>query len=157
MTRFEGFVPTPTEVATGKLALANIQKGDVVFDLGCGDGRVLIQCAREYSARCVGVEFDGPLVDDARSKVDAENLSALIEIRHESFEETDLSDADVVLLYLNRGTLGFLSQKLEDELKPGTRVITHDFDLPGWEGEEKTSVDTGTGQSVELFLYVKKY
>jgi len=152
---FEPFVATPSELIDAKLALAAIEDGDVVYDLGSGDGGVLIECALKTDARCVGVELNASLAEESRQNVAKAGLSDRIAIRTESFAETPLQDADVLLLYLTRGTLGPLSIRLEEELKPGARIVTHQFDLPGWTESQRIEAATEQGAMVECFLYVQ--
>ncbi len=152
MRDYEAFIPTPDDLIGAKLDLAAIHPRDWVFDLGCGDGRVLIQAAKRFDARGVGVDIHQHLVDEAKKNVAKEGLEQQIEIVCQDYLHTDLSRADVVILYLNRGSLGPLSQKLEDELTPGARIVTHDFDLPAW--VEVKKVEFGSSGQF-LYLYKK--
>ena len=149
----EPFVPTPSELIEAKLALAAIADGDIVYDLGSGDGRVLIECARRTGARCVGIELNRSLAEASRKNVAEAGLSERIEIRTESLTETPLEEADFLILYLTRGTLGPLSIRLEEELKAGARIVTHEFDLPGWTEVKRIEARSETGLPIECFLY----
>ena len=151
MRDYEPFISTPDDLISAKLDLAAIQSQDWVFDLGCGDGRVLIQAAKRFDARGVGIDIQQHLVDEAKKKVVKEGFEQQIEIVCQDYFDTDLSKADVVILYLTRGSLGPLSLKLEDELKPGARIVTHIFDLPGW--KEVKKVEFGPSSQ---FLYLYK-
>lgn len=152
MRNYGFFAPTPDNLIEAKLDLAAIRSQDLVFDLGCGDCRVLIQAAKRFDARGVGVDIRQHLVDEAKENVVKEGLEQQIEIVCQDFLDTDLTSADVVILYLDRNSLGQLSRKLEDELKPGARIVTHIFDLPAW--KEVKKVEFGTFSEL-LYLYQK--
>ena len=154
MSIFEGFVPTPDELIRSKIELAELHPEEVVFDLGCGDGRVLIHAAVDYPVRCVGIEACPQLFQQAAAAVSEQGLNDRVELRCEDFLLSDVSTADVVLLYLNRGTLGMLSRKLETELRPGTRVLTHTFDIPAWTESVRHEIRVDGGTLDTVFLYV---
>lgn len=137
-----------------KLEFGEVTSNDVVYDLGCGDGRVLIMAAKEYGARAVGVELQPGVVEEAWSRVAEHHLDDLVEIRCEDYFETDLTEADLIVLYLTTRTLHSMSEKLE-EIRPGTRIVTHDFTLAGWELSEQARFTDKDGHATELFLYVK--
>ncbi|OYT26963.1 MAG: RNA methyltransferase [Thermoprotei archaeon ex4572_64] len=126
------FVPSPEVVVRRMLQLANVRKGEIVYDLGCGDGRVLIIAAREFGARAVGIEIRKDLYEQCLRRIRDLGLEDRIEVLHGSFFDYDISDADVVTLYLLTSVNERLRPKLERELKPGTRVVSHDFEVPGW-------------------------
>ncbi len=146
------YVPTPYELVRAKLELAEVTEQDLVFDLGCGDARVLIVAAEEFGARGVGVEIQRDVVEHAWSEVADRDLEDLIEIRCEDYFQTDLSEADVVVLYLRTHSLHRLSEKLA-ELKPGARVVTHDFALAGLPLAEQVQHISRDGGVNSLFLY----
>ncbi len=126
------FVPSPEVVVRRMLQLANVRKGEIVYDLGCGDGRVLIIAAREFGARAVGIEIRKDLYEQCLRRIRDLGLEDKVEVLHGSFFDYDISDADVVTLYLLTSVNERLKPKLERELKPGTRVVSHDFEVPGW-------------------------
>ncbi len=150
---YELFIPTCEELVDAKLDFADIKAGDVVFDLGCGDGRVLIAAAQKHRAKGFGVEMRGELVAVARDAVRTQGLEDLIEICEGDYHAADLTEADVVIIYLNRGFLGELSIKLERELRPGARIVTHQFDLPGWLPERQASVQLPDGSEETVYRY----
>ena len=126
------FVPSPEIVVRRMLQLANVRKGEVVYDLGCGDGRVLIIAAKEFGARAVGIEIRRDLYEQCLRRIKDLGLEDRVTVIHGNFFDYDLSDADVVTLYLLTSVNERLRPKLERELKPGARVVSHDFEVPGW-------------------------
>jgi predicted O-methyltransferase YrrM len=153
MPHYEEFVPTPPELAREKLRLAGVQPGETVFDLGCGDGAPLIIAAREFEARGVGIEVRPELIEESRQAIQTAGLEEQIELRCEDFMDSDFSEADVIFIYLTRGSMGPLSLKLENELSSGTRIVTHTFDLPAWTVEVHTQRPDQQGQLHDLYLY----
>jgi len=151
----ESFIPTPDSLIKAKLELATLVEGDMLMDLGCGDARVLIEAVQQHSIMAMGVDIDQRLVEQATNKVAAAGLSNRIKIIHQDFLSTDLSQATVLILYLTRNSLGQLSMKLEKELKPGTRIITHQFDLPAWTSMRTSNVQLSNGSNETLYLYKK--
>jgi len=126
------FVPTPIEVIDRMLELAEVKKGDVVYDLGSGDGRIVIRAAKKYGARAVGIEMDSWLLDKARRAANAENVSHLVEFRSEDALKTDLSPATVVTLYMLPWFNEAMKSNFKKMLKPGARIVAHDFGIEGW-------------------------
>ena len=146
------YVPTPLDLVRAKLEFGEVEEGDVVFDLGCGDGRVLILAAEEYNTDGIGVELQPSVAELAWSNVSDHQLEDQVEIRCEDYFETDLSEADLVILYLTGRSLHSLSEKLR-ELPSGSRIVTHQFTLSGWEFSEQGEWTSPEGESVKLFLY----
>jgi len=126
------FVPSPPYVVEKMLQLADLKPGEVLFDLGCGDGRIIIAAAKKYHVRAVGVEMNGRLVKEAVQKVHELGLEKSVEVIHGDLMDVDLRKADVITLYLTSSGNEKLKPKLEKELKPGARVISHDFEIYGW-------------------------
>lgn len=126
------FVPTPMEVVDRMLEMAEVKASDVVFDLGSGDGRIVIRAAKKYGARGVGIEMDRELVGQARAKAKEEGVSHLVEFRVEDALQTDLSSATVVTLYMLPWFNAKMRPVFERQLKPGARVVAHDYDIEGW-------------------------
>lgn len=153
MPVYEAFVPTPPDLVREKLRLAQIQANETVFDLGCGDSAPLLIAAREFQARCVGIEIRPELIDQSQQSINAAGLQDRIELRCEDYMNSDFSTADVIFLYLTRGSMGPLSFKLENELPSGTRIVTHTFDLPAWTEESHTQYTDQSGQLHDLYLY----
>lgn len=149
----EPFVHTDDQLTEFKLNLLNLKKGELLIDLGCGNAHVLIKACQLAKIRGVGYELREEAIHEARQNIAAHNLEDQITIKEESFYEADVSQADAVFMYLTRFSLGELSLKLEQELKPGTRVITHDFDIPAWTEKEKHIYRKPSGVETEVFLY----
>jgi len=125
-------VATPLPVVKQMLNLAEIKPGEIIYDLGCGDGRVVIMAAQEFGARGVGVEMREDLVKQASVKVSELGLEGRVKIVHGDMFKIDLSQADVITLYLTTSANDKVKPKLEAELKPGTRVVSHDYEILGW-------------------------
>jgi SAM-dependent methyltransferase len=134
-------LPTPHHVVDAMLALARVAPGDVVYDLGSGDGRIPIAAARRYGVRAVGVELDARLVERARCNARAAGVAHLVEFRQEDLFATSLHEATVVTLFLFPEAAARLRPKLVAELAPGARVVSHRFGLGGWPPERE--VDAG--------------
>ncbi len=126
------FVPTPPEVVDRMLELAEVKKGDVVYDLGSGDGRIIIRAAKKYGVRGVGIEIDADLVRRSEAKAKEEGLEHLAEFREQDALTVDVSAATVVTLYMLPEFNAKLRPILWKQLKPGSRVVSHDFPIEGW-------------------------
>ena len=126
------FVPTPVEVVDKMLALAQIKKGDVLYDLGSGDGRIVIRAAQKHRIRAVGIEMDRLLLDKARRDARAAGVSELVEFRDADALTADISAATVVTLYMLPWFNEKVKPNLQKMLKPGARIVAHDFGIEGW-------------------------
>ncbi len=126
------FVATPLPVVRRMLTLAEIKPGEIVYDLGSGDGRVVIMAAQEFGARAVGVEMREDLVKQALGKVSELRLDGRVKIVHSDMFKIDLAQADVVTLYLTTSANDKVKPKLESELRLGARVVSHDYEILGW-------------------------
>jgi predicted RNA methylase len=126
------FVPSPQEVVDRMLQLANVRKGDMVYDLGCGDGRIIITAAQKFGAQATGIELDDDLYKHTAERVHKMGLDDRVKVVHGNALETDLSPATVVTLYLLTASNTRLKPNLEKYLKPGSRVVSHDFQVIGW-------------------------
>ena len=130
------FVPTPIEVIDRMLELAEVKKGDVVYDLGSGDGRIVIRAAKKYGVRAVGIEMDSLLLDKARQAAKAEGVGHLVEFRSEDALKADISPATVVTLYMLPWFNDAMKPNFKKMLKPGARIVAHDFGIEGWEPDK---------------------
>jgi cyclopropane fatty-acyl-phospholipid synthase-like methyltransferase len=130
------FVPTPVEVIDRMLELVEVKKGDVVYDLGSGDGRIVIRAAQKYGVRAVGIEMDTVLLDKARKDAKAAGVSRLVEFRREDAMKVDLSKATVVTLYMLPWFNEAMKPSFKKYLKPGARIVAHDFGIEGWEPDQ---------------------
>ena len=136
------FVPTPEAVVEAMLSMAAVGKNDIVYDLGCGDGRIAIAAVRDFGAKkAVCVDIDPQRVREARANVKRAGLEGRVEVRQGDLFETDLSEPTVVTLYLLRSLNLKLRPKLQKELKVGSRIVSQSFDMGDWEPEEKTEVE----------------
>ncbi len=143
------FVPTPNEVVSAMLRMAAVTKKDTVYDLGCGDGRIVIAAAQKYGARGVGIDIDPDRVAEATENVKKARVTDLVKIIRGDLFEADISEATVVTLYLLTELNRKVRPKLLRDLRPGTRVVSHAFSMGGdWEPERQESVQ---GTSVYLW------
>ena len=143
------FAPTAAPVADAMLRLANVQSDDLLFDLGSGDGRMVILAAEEYGARGVGIELEPYLVDESRRAATAHGVSEKASFVQGDLFTADLSKATVVTMYLSPSTNRRLEDKLRRELRPGTRIVSHQFGIGDWVPERTIRADDGT----ELYLW----
>jgi ubiquinone/menaquinone biosynthesis C-methylase UbiE len=125
-------VSSPQVIVDRMLDLAEVKPGETVYDLGCGDGRILISAAKRFHAKGVGVEISANLVKQTNDTLRRENLENEISIQQGHLMDADLSSADVVTLYLETGSNEMIRPNLEKYLKPGARVVSHDFEIRGW-------------------------
>jgi SAM-dependent methyltransferase len=123
------YVPTPHQIVGRMLDAANVRMGDVVYDLGCGDGRMVIAAAKKYSTRGYGVDLDPRRIREARANAKKAGVEHLVTFEVGDMFETDISEATVVLLYLLPELNKRLKPKLLSELRPGARVVSHDWDM----------------------------
>jgi ribosomal protein L11 methylase PrmA len=135
------FVPTPPEVIEAMLKLAEVTKNDVVYDLGCGDGRIVTAAAKDFGARAIGIDIDPQRVSEARERISQAGVAGRATIRHEDLFEADIKEATVVTLYLLTSLNEKLKPKLLRELKPGTRIVSQTFDMGDWKPEKEIEVD----------------
>jgi len=138
------FVPTPQEVVDAMLKLAEVHKGDVVYDLGCGDGRTVVTAAKTYGVRAVGIDINPERIADSKANVEKNGVGKLVTIRNEDLFEADIKEASVVTLYLLTSLNIKLRPKLWRELKPGTRIVSHSFDMGDWKPEKTENIDGRT-------------
>ncbi|MGZ8485399.1 MAG: class I SAM-dependent methyltransferase [Candidatus Binatia bacterium] len=137
------FVPTPQEVVDKMIELARVNKGDTVYDLGSGDGRIVITAAKK-GAKAVGFEIDGDLVKQSRDNIRKAGVQDQAEIRQQDILTVDLSAASVVTMYLLPDVNLKLKPNLLSQLKPGSRVVSHAFDMGDWKPDRTERVDGRT-------------
>lgn len=138
------FVPTPDEVVQKMLELANVTDKDVVYDLGSGDGRIVIAAAKLGAARAVGVDIDPERIKESNANAKAAGVDHKVKFLNQDLFKTDLRDATVVTLYLLPGVNRRLQPKLLRELPPGARVVSHSFDMGDWEPRQQVQVNGRT-------------
>jgi SAM-dependent methyltransferase len=146
------FVPTPERIVEQMLEAAGVTKDDVVYDLGSGDGRILIAAAQQFGAKAVGIEINPTLVAETRQRVDELGLSKLVTVEQEHLMDADLSAATVVTVYLLSSSNEQLKPKFEKELRPGARVVSHDFQFRGWKAA-KTIDAQGDSRPHRIYIY----
>lgn len=149
------FVPTPLSVVEEMLKLAKVDEHDRVYDLGSGDGRIVIMAAEKFKAEAVGVEMDENLCKQSNARIAELGLGKRAKILHENMYKVSLRPATVVTLYLLTSVNERLRPIMERDLRPGARVVTHDFKVPGWEAKDSKIVISETGVSHTLYLYVR--
>ncbi len=147
------FVPTPEEVVEAMLQVANVTKNDIVYDLGSGDGRIPVTAAKKYGARAVGIDIDPQRIKEANENVAKNNVGDKVKIMNADLFTTDISEATVVTLYLLPSLNVKLMPKLMKELKPGTRIVSHAFDMGDWKPEKELDVN---GRKVYFWTIPKK-
>ena len=130
------FVPSPVPVVQRMLQLAELKPGEVLFDLGAGDGRSVIMAAKAFNARAVGVELREDLAKKALSTIHENGLTDRVTIVNGDMFTVNLTSADVVFLYLTTSANEKIRPKLENELKTGVRVVSHDYEIVGWKAEK---------------------
>ena len=147
------YVPTPGDIVEKMLELADLHTNRVLYDLGSGDGRIVIAAARKYGCRAIGYEIDPRLVEQSRESVRTNGLDHLVRIEHADLFTVDLSGADVVAVYLPSGLLERLRPQL-DQLKPGARIVSHQFAIPGVRSEPPLDlVSTEDGDRHRIYHY----
>jgi len=146
------FVPSPQDVVNKMIDLAGVKKGDVVYDLGSGDGRIVIAAAKK-GARAVGFEIDGDLVKQARDNIRVAGMQDSAEIRQQDILTADLSQASVVTMYLLPDVNMKLRPNLLNQLKPGSRVVSHSFDMGDWKPDKSERV---AGRTIYLWIIPAK-
>jgi len=146
------YIPSPQLVVDRMLDAARLKPGEMVYDLGAGDGRVVITAAQKYKANAVGVEISDILCNSATKKVNALGLSAFVKIVHDNALKVDLSPADVVTLYLLTSSNARLRPNLEKYLRPTSRVVSLDFGIPGWKADRVESVHADR-QTHTIYVY----
>ena len=144
------YVPTPKDIVRRMLQLASLRRGETLFDLGAGDGRIIIEAVRRFGARAVGVEIDTERISRIRERLNATKTQA--ELIEANLFHVDLSSADVIAIYLSDSANAKLAPKLKAELKVGARVVSLDYMLPGWVPERELEVNT-SGITRRLYLY----
>jgi SAM-dependent methyltransferase len=138
------FVPTPNEVVDKMLELAKVTAKDIVYDLGCGDGRIVITAAQKYGVRAVGIDIDPQRIKEAMANAKAAKVTDKVKFIEGDLFEADIGEATVVTLYLLTRLNEKLKPKLLKDLKPGTRVVSHAFDMGDWAPEQKANVGAST-------------
>ncbi len=147
------YVPTPNEVVDRMLEMADVRPGEVVYDLGCGDGRIPVAASKKYGVKSWGFDINPVRVKESRENVEKANVKHLVTIQLKDIFELDLSKADVITLYL----LPQLNVKLIpqlDKLKPGSRIVSHDFNMEGVRPKREVTYTPAGGREHRVYLWV---
>jgi SAM-dependent methyltransferase len=147
------YVPSPNQVVDGMLKLAAVKPTDVVYDLGCGDGRIVIAAAKNYGAKGVGVDIDPERIQEAKANAKSANVEDKVKFEENDLFKADIAQASVITLYLLPNVNERLKPKLLKELKPGTRIVSHSFDMGEWKPDREETVD---GRRIYLWTVPSK-
>ena len=143
------YVPTSDEIVNAMLQMGGVKKGDVVYDLGCGDGRIVIAAAKKFGTRGVGIDINPVRIKEARENAEKAGVGGLVKFIEQDLFEASIGDATVVTLYLLPAVNLKLRPKLLRELKPGTRIVSHSFDMGDWKPEKQQEIG-----GEEIFYWV---
>jgi hypothetical protein len=147
------YVRSSNAVVDGMLRVARITKSDIVYDLGCGDGRIVIAAAKNYGARGVGIDINSDALREARENAAKAHVEALVKFEEHDLYDADIHNASVVALYLLPTVNLRLRPKLLRELKPGARVVSHNWDMGDWKPDKQETVD---GRTIYLWIIPEK-
>lgn len=147
------YVPTPQDVVDRMLELAGVKKGDVVYDLGCGDGRIPITAAQKFGARGVGVDIDPQRIAEANANAAKAGVTGLVTFKLQDAMTTDVSDATIVTLYLLSASNLRLRPILTRQLKPGARIVSHTFSMGDWQADKVDTFTDEGGRVQTLYLW----
>ena len=147
------YVNSPEHAVQKMLDMAALKPGDTLYDLGCGDGRILIAAAKKYRVKAVGIEISDHLAKRAAENVKREGLDKQVTVVHGNFMKTDLAPADVVTLYLATAANESLRPNLEHYLRPKTRVVSYDYPIPGWRPMDTSETEGLHGATHTVYLY----
>jgi SAM-dependent methyltransferase len=151
------WVPTPQPVVDRMLELAAVTAKDVLFDIGCGDGRIVITAARRYGARGVGIDIDKAMIEESERNAKAAGVERQVKFIGMDATKADISEATVVSLYLLPESNALMRPILELQLRPKSRVVCHNYAIPGWEAKEvqRETVEDENGEKHYIYLYVR--
>lgn len=150
------YYPTPQSIVKKMLELAELRPGEKMFDLGSGDGRIVIMAAQKFKADAVGVEYDEDLCKQSLKRIRKLGLEKTAHIVHGDIMQQDYSSADVITVYLLPESNAKIAPMLERQLRKGTRIVAHDFDFADWTPAKTVDIDNdGAGRSHRLYLYVR--
>ena len=147
------YVPTPQDVVDKMLELAGVKKGEVVYDLGSGDGRIIVTAAKKYGVKAVGFEIDPERIKESQENIQKAGVGKLVEIHQQDILTVDVSPASVVTMYLLPDVNLKLRPTLLRQLKPGSRVVSHDFDMGDWKPERTERIKDSSGWDHTIYLW----
>jgi len=151
------FVPTTDEAVLAMLKLADVKKTDVVYDLGCGDGRIVITAAKNLGARAVGIDINPVRINEAKANAKRAGVENMVRFEENDLFQADIHEASVVTLFLLPDVNLRLRPKLIQDLKPGTRIVSNTFDMGDWKADKEATVgnpDEQTYLSHRLYLWI---
>ena len=152
-TSLAPYVPTPQDVVDRMLELAGVTKDDVVYDLGCGDGRIVITAAQRFGARGVGIDFDPERIAEANANAARAGVQDLVTFIEQDAMQVDVSEATVVTLYLLSSSNMKLRPILTRQLRPGSRIVSHAFRMGDWEPDEENRFEDRRGSPRTIYLW----
>jgi ubiquinone/menaquinone biosynthesis C-methylase UbiE len=148
------YVPTPEDVVDRMLRMAGTTNADVVYDLGCGDGRIPIAAAKLFGARGIGIDIDPKRIEESRVNAKAAGVDDLVEFRLQDALKADVSDATIVTLYMLASGNAALRPMLTRQLRPGARIVSHAFSMgPTWPADKIDHFTSARGDEVTLYLW----
>jgi len=147
------YVPTPQEVVDRMLELAQVKAGDVVYDLGSGDGRIVVTAAKKYGVKAIGFEIDPERIKESAENIKKAGVGNLVEIRQQDIRTVDLSLASVLTMYLLPEVNLMIRPNIWKQMKPGSRVVSHDFDMGDWKPLKTESFKDGSSWDHTLYLW----
>ena len=147
------YVPTPQEVVERMLELAQVKRGDVVYDLGSGDGRIVVTAAKKYGVKAIGFEIDPERIRESTENIKKAGVGDLVEIRQQDIRTVDLSPASVLTMYLLPEVNLMIRPNIWKQMKPGSRVVSHDFDMGDWKPLKTEHIKDGSSWEHTLYLW----
>lgn len=147
------YVPTPQAVVDRMLELAEVKKGDVVYDLGSGDGRIVVTAAKKYGVKAIGFEIDPQRIKESHENIKKAGVENLVEIRQQDIRTVDLSAATVLTMYLLPEVNLMIRPNIWKQMKPGSRVVSHDFDMGDWKPLKTEHIKDDSSWDHTLYLW----
>jgi tRNA G37 N-methylase Trm5 len=147
------YVPTPQEVVDRMLELAQVKAGDVVYDLGSGDGRIVVTAAKKYGVKAIGFEIDPQRIKESHENIKKAGVEHLVEIRLQDIRTVDLSPASVLTMYLLPEVNLMIRPNIWKQMKPGSRIVSHDFDMDDWKPLKTDYIKDGSSWDHTLYLW----
>jgi tRNA G37 N-methylase Trm5 len=147
------YVPTPQEVVDRMLDLAQVKKDDVVYDLGSGDGRIVVTAAKKYGVKAIGFEIDPERIKESHENIKKAGVEKLVEIRQQDIRTVDLSGANVLTMYLLPEVNLMIRPNIWKQMKPGSRIVSHDFDMGDWKPLKTEHIKDGSSWDHTLYLW----
>ena len=147
------YVPTPQEVVDRMLELAQVKAGDVVYDLGSGDGRIVVTAAKKYGVKAIGFEIDPQRIKESHENIKKAGVERLVEIRQQDIRTVDLSAASVLTMYLLPEVNLMIRPNIWKQMKPGSRIVSHDFDMDEWKPLKTDYIKDSSSWDHTLYLW----